>query len=191
MWKTAFSTPNRHCEYLVMPFGLTNAPAIFQAWVNDVFCDFFKPICFCLPIRRTHLFSRPCFPPETCPASTSTSTAEPTLCQAEKCEFHSPSVSFLGFIVTEAAVNMDPEKVQVVCDWPTPRNSKKQVQHFLGNFYRKWRPFSLKAGKFTSAPILTLPDPKLQFLIEVDLSDCPSDPRKTAGYIHVPFSQGN
>ncbi len=44
-WKTAFNIPNGHYEYLVMPFGLTYAPAVFQAFVNDILCDFLK-FCF-------------------------------------------------------------------------------------------------------------------------------------------------
>lgn len=38
-WKTTFSTPTGHYEYLVMPFGLTRTPAVFQALVNNVFRD--------------------------------------------------------------------------------------------------------------------------------------------------------
>ncbi len=38
-WKTAFNNHTGHFEYLVMPFGLSNSPAVFQAFVNDVFRD--------------------------------------------------------------------------------------------------------------------------------------------------------
>ncbi len=35
----AFSTTSGHYEYWVMPFGLVNSPSVFQAFINDVFCD--------------------------------------------------------------------------------------------------------------------------------------------------------
>lgn len=40
--------------------------------------------------------------------------------KAEKCEFHAATVSFLGFIVVEGQVRMDPAKVRAVLDWPNP-----------------------------------------------------------------------
>lgn len=119
--------------------------------------------------------------------------------KAEKCEFHS-AVSFLGFIIAKGAASMDLEKVQAVKNWPTP-TSRKQVQKCLGfaNFYRKLiKNFSLVAAplhaltsqkiqfhwtshaegafqllkeRFTTALVLTLPNPKLQFVVEVDASD--------------------
>ncbi len=46
--------------------------------------------------------------------------------KAEKCEFHVTAVSFLGFVVSEGAVKMDPEKVKLVADWPTP-SSRREV----------------------------------------------------------------
>ncbi len=119
----------------------------------------------------------------------------------EKSEFHSTTVSFLGFILSCGSVQMDPSKVCAVLEWPHP-DSLKQVQRFLGfaNFYRRFiRGFSSiadpltaltrrsgtpfqwteKANQaferlkqlFTSTPILTLPDPELPFIIEVDASD--------------------
>ncbi|KAK3554147.1 hypothetical protein QTP70_019073 [Hemibagrus guttatus] len=36
-WKTAFHITKGHYEYLVMPYGLTNAPAVFQAFINEIF----------------------------------------------------------------------------------------------------------------------------------------------------------
>lgn len=95
---------------------------------------------------------------------------------------------------------MDPEKVSGVSGWPTPK-SRKELQRFLGfaNFYRKFiRNFSTVASPLhvltspkptfqwnpqaeaafqhlkrssTSAPVLTIPDPSLQFVMEVDASD--------------------
>lgn len=45
-WKTAFSTPLGHFEYLVMPFGLTNAPAVFLPLLNNVQRDMLNRFLF-------------------------------------------------------------------------------------------------------------------------------------------------
>ena len=120
--------------------------------------------------------------------------------KAEKSEFHADIVSFLGFIVAPGRVQMDPAKISAVVEWPTP-DSRKRVQQFLGfaNFYRRfirgfsaiaaplhalastqvqfhWSPeadaaFRTLKHRFTSAPILILPDPQRQFVVEVDASN--------------------
>lgn len=120
--------------------------------------------------------------------------------KAEKCEFHQSSVSFLGFVIVEEKVQMDPEKVSAVKDWLIP-SSKKEVQCFLGfaNFFQKFicnfstvaaplhaltssklsfrlnedadEAFKWLKTAFTSAPVLSIPDPTLQFVLEVDASD--------------------
>ena len=120
--------------------------------------------------------------------------------KAEKSVFHADTVSFLGFIVAPGRVQMDPAKVSAVANWPTP-DSRKKVQQFLGfaNFYSRfvrgfsataaplhaltstqvsfhWNPEAEKAfqelkRRFTTAPILTLPDPQRQFVVEVDASN--------------------
>jgi len=54
----------------------------------------------------------------------------------EKCIFKKPKVEYLGLILSEGHVEMDPVKVAGVQDWLTPRNVT-EVQSFIGfvNFY--------------------------------------------------------
>lgn len=56
--------------------------------------------------------------------------------KAEEWEFHSSTLSFLGFILLAGKTKLDKEKVEAVWAWPSPENYK-QLQSFLGfaNFY--------------------------------------------------------
>ena len=199
-WKTGFNTPRGHYEYLVMPFGLTNAPAVFQTMINDVLRDFLDHFVYVYlddiliysPDPETHRKHV---------ATVLERLLEHKLyVKAEKSEFHADTISFLGFIVAPGRVQMDPAKVSAVAEWPTP-DSRKKVQQFLGfaNFYRRFiRGFSAIAAplhaltsskvrfswsleakaafqdlktRFTTAPILTMPDHRRQFVVEVDASN--------------------
>jgi len=40
----------------------------------------------------------------------------------EKCEFHQKEIEYLGLVISENKVVMDPVKVARVCDWPTLEN---------------------------------------------------------------------
>jgi len=54
----------------------------------------------------------------------------------EKCKFHRKQIKYLGLVILENKVKIDPVKVAGVCDWPTPEN-QTDVQAFIGfvNFY--------------------------------------------------------
>uniref|UniRef100_A0AAQ4RMY4 ribonuclease H n=1 Tax=Gasterosteus aculeatus aculeatus TaxID=481459 RepID=A0AAQ4RMY4_GASAC len=72
--------------------------------------------------------------------------------KAEKSEFHATTVSFLGFIVAPGNVQMDSAKVPF--RWSADADAA----------------FRELKRRFTTAPILTLPDPARQFVVEVDAS---------------------
>uniref|UniRef100_A0A8C6L3L3 Gypsy retrotransposon integrase-like protein 1 n=1 Tax=Nothobranchius furzeri TaxID=105023 RepID=A0A8C6L3L3_NOTFU len=199
-WKTAFKTPMGHFEYLVMPFGLTNAPAVFQSLINAVLNDFLNKFVT-VYLDDILIFSKsPEEHSHHVRAVLQRLLENRLYVKAEKCEFHVNSVKFLGFILESGRLKTDPDKVQAVLHWPTP-SSRKQLQRFLGfaNFYRRFiknysqtatpltqltsvkKPFvwtqeaecafqELKE-RFTQAPILTRPNPQLQFTLEVDASD--------------------
>ena len=48
-----------------------------------------------------------------------------------KCEFEVLMVKFLGYIIGNGEIQMDPAKVKAIDQWPQPKN-KKQLQQFLG-----------------------------------------------------------
>jgi len=54
----------------------------------------------------------------------------------EKCEFHWKQIEYLGLVILENKVAMNPVKVAGVCGWPTLEN-RTNMQAFIGfiNFY--------------------------------------------------------
>jgi len=57
---------------------------------------------------------------------------------SSKCQFRAQEVEFLGFVVNQNGVQMDPAKVESVASRPTPK-SPHDVRMFLrlANFYRQ------------------------------------------------------
>jgi hypothetical protein len=65
-----------------------------------------------------------------------------------KCEFWLKKVPFLGHILLENGVSVDPSKVQEVMDWKTP-TTVSEVRSFLGlaGYYRRFIPDFSKIAK--------------------------------------------
>ncbi|KAJ1584739.1 hypothetical protein NDA11_006031 [Ustilago hordei] len=138
-WKTAFGTQLGLYEYLVMPFGLANAPAHFQSFINDIFRDIIG-IYVVVYLDDFLIFS------DTEEACVKHVTEVLTrlrsnrlFAKLSKCEFHTKTVEFLGYIIKPMGIEMDPEKVRTVKEWPMPE-SIHDIQRFLGfaNFYRRF-----------------------------------------------------
>lgn len=177
-----------HYEYLVMPFSLTNAPAVFQALVNDVLHDFLDLFVF------VYLDDILMFSPDLDTCHNHVRQVLQRLLKnhlyvkAEKCVFHFTSASFLGFVVGEGTVSMDPGKVQAGRDWPALGSGSSFSASLasptcITSLSRTSAPLPLFPApspslspifcgmtpqKFTSAMVLTIPDPKLQFIVEVN-----------------------
>jgi len=185
-----------------MFFGLTNSPATFQTMMDTLFDDLvatgqviiymddilivtesddieehIKIVSIVLKrLEDNDLFLRP-----------------------EKCSFHRREVDYLGVIVGNGQVKMDPIKVKGVTNWPVP-TTLRELRLFLGfgNYYkdfianystitrplheltRKNRAFiwedahqnafdTLKIN-FTSYPVLCSPDPDKRYIVDTDTS---------------------
>src|SRR5258708_6180429 len=183
-----------------MPFSLTNAPAVFQRFINEVLGNlldicmvgYIDDILIYLDsvdqhwdhvrdvlrrLQKAGLYANP-----------------------KKCNFHTDTVEYLGFILTPTGLHMDPTKVAAIQNWPEPRNVC-DVQSFLGfaNFYhrfimdysqmtlpltnlcKKATPWSFREREttafrtlkntFSTAPVLCHWAPDLQMTVETDASD--------------------
>lgn len=71
----------------------------------------------------------------------------------KKYEFWLQKVVFLGHVISKVGVSMDPEKVEVIKDWPRPTNVTK-VLRFI-NFVGYYRRFMKRFLKITT-PLMCL-----------------------------------
>ncbi len=151
-WKTAFITPSGHYEYLVMPYGLSNALSVFQEFMNEVFREFLHRFVI-VYIDDILIYSRNLADHRHHVVQVLQKLRHFRLyLKLEKCEFHRPTVQFLGYIIGREGIQMDQGKVTAVAEWPTPQTIK-ELQRFLGfaNFYRRFiKCFSLLTASLTT-----------------------------------------
>jgi hypothetical protein len=195
--KTTFRTRYGHYEFTVVLFGLSNTPTIFMCLMNGVFKDYLdkfvivflddilvyskleeeheKHLRMMLQVLREHqLYTK-----------------------LRKCSFYQRRIHYLGHIISEEGIVMDPEKVEAIREWPVPRNVAEvrsfmglagyyirfiagfsKIAHPITSLQRKERNFhwteecesSFQQLKqlLTNAPILKIADPNMNFMVCTD-----------------------
>ena len=136
-WKAAFTTNRGLFEPLVMFFGLCNSPSTFQTMMNHIFRDLINEGKVVVYIDDVLIFTKTMEEhKEVVKRVLDLMQKHKLYLKPEKCKFHMTKVEFLGLVVSENCVEMDPIKVEGVSKWPVPKK-KKDVQSFLGftNFY--------------------------------------------------------
>lgn len=138
-WKTAFRCRYGHFEYTVMPFGLANAPATFQTYINEAMSGLVDNICI-VYLDDILIYSDDLASHQRHVRSVLERLEQFGLyANLAKCSFHQQEVGFLGFIVDNEGVKMEPSRVTAINEWPEPQTTK-DIQQFLGfaGFYRRF-----------------------------------------------------
>ncbi|WVZ59005.1 hypothetical protein U9M48_009215 [Paspalum notatum var. saurae] len=150
--KTAFSTRYGLYEYLVMSFGLTNAPAFFMYMMNSVFMNELDKFVVVL-MDDILVYSKSEEEHKEHLRTVLTRLKEHQLyAKFSKCAFWLREVSFLGHILSEKGVAVDPSKVEDVLNWKQPE-TVIEIRSFLGlaGYYRRFiQDFSKTAKPMTS-----------------------------------------
>ena len=129
--KTAFRTRHGHYEFLVMPFRVTNAPAAFIDLMNRVFKPYLDEFVVVF-IDDILIYSRSKAEHEEHLRLTLQTLRDRKLyAKFNKCEFWLSTVSFLGHVIDEEGILVDPSKIEAVVNWLRPTNVS-EVRSFLG-----------------------------------------------------------
>ncbi|WVZ49149.1 hypothetical protein U9M48_000526, partial [Paspalum notatum var. saurae] len=175
-------------EYLVMSFGLTNAPAFFMYMMNSVFMNeldkfvvvFIDDILIYSKSEEEHK--------EHLRIVLNRLREHKLYAKFSKCAFWLKEVSFLGHILSEKGVAVDPSKVKDVLNWKQPK-TKTEIWSFLGllqsakpmtsltkkNAKYVWssnceEAFQTLKKLLTSTPVLAQPDVTKPFDVYCDAS---------------------
>ena len=200
-WKTTFKTPMGLYESLVMNFRLCNTLATFQTFMDEQFKDLIATGHMVVYLDDILIFADNEAELERLTHRVLQHLLDLDLfLRLEKCSFNRTSVEYLGLIISEGELRMDPIKLEAVRKWPRPK-TVKDIQKFLGfcNFYRRFvkgyselahplfdltkkgKPFiwtDRHEASFTglqdilmSSPVLLLPDYRKPFTLYTDTSD--------------------
>ena len=125
-WKAAFKTNKGLFKPTVMFFGMCNSPATFQSMMDSIFEDLIERCIVIIYMDNIFLFAKN-------PQDLETNTKKilqrlwenDLFLKLAKCEFSKTNVEWLGMIIEEGKISMDPGKLKGISEWPSPTTVKQ------------------------------------------------------------------
>ena len=122
-----------------MPFGLSNAPSTFMRFMNQVLQPFigkflvvyFDDILIYSKTEEDHVFHLR--------QVMRILRQEKLNINLKKYSFMTSAIMFLGFVVSAKGLEVDPDKVKAILEWPIPSTLQElRSFHGLSTFYRRF-----------------------------------------------------
>jgi hypothetical protein len=145
---------------VVVPFG-TNAPTTFMCLMNNIFVKFLDrfvlvfivDILICSKNREDH--------EEHLKLVLPVLREHQLYANLSKCDFFKKQVHYLGHVISEEGVAVDPDKIKSIMDWPTPKDVY-DIRFFMGlaGYYRRF----IKGFSKIGCPITTLKKKGFKFI---------------------------
>jgi hypothetical protein len=136
---TTFRTRYGHYEFTVVLFGLSNASVVFMCLMNGVFRVYLDKFVIVF-LDDILVYSKPEEEHEKHLRMVLQVLRKHQLyAKLRKCSFYQRQIHYLGHIILEEGIVMDPEKVEAIREWSAPRNVA-EVRSFMGlvGYYRRF-----------------------------------------------------
>ena len=115
----------------MVPFGLTNTPTTFMCLMNSVFSRHLDKFVLVF-LDDILIYSQNEEDHEEQLRLTLQFLRENKLYgKLSKCDFYKYMIHYLGHIISDEGISVDPEKIEAILNWPTPRNVT-DVRSFMG-----------------------------------------------------------
>jgi hypothetical protein len=137
--KTTFKMSFGNYEFIVLPFGLINTPRVCMNLINRVFHEYLDKF-FQVFIDDILIYSQ------------MTEEHDKNLClvlqclrenklyrKLSKCSFYQSRIHYLGHVISNEGITVDPAKVEAIMEWPEPTNVP-EVRSFMGlvRYYQRF-----------------------------------------------------
>jgi hypothetical protein len=129
--KTAFRTRYGHYKFVVIPFRLTNAPSMFMCLMNSIFSQyldksvvvFIDDIMVYSKMEEEH--------DEHLRIVLQTLRKHKLYTKFDKCDFYQKEIQYLGHVISEEGIVVDPKKIKAIMEWLVPKDVE-DIRSFMG-----------------------------------------------------------
>ncbi|XP_062118053.1 uncharacterized mitochondrial protein AtMg00860-like [Humulus lupulus] len=182
-----------------MPFGLTNAPAAFMDLMNGIFRPYLDKFVVVFIDEILVYSKKPEGSAEHLTIVMRTLRDHQLYAKKENCNFWMTEVKFLGHVISQEGITMDPAKIVSILQWERPKDVA-EVRSFLGlvsyycRFVENFSQISMPLTKLTrkdlkfvwddnckeafrelkqrltTVPVLTVPNSEEPYVVFTDVS---------------------